>query len=169
VRVACFSCALLTRCDDAHRSGSGRDCYVAAALVGERGSVTGVDMTPPLLEVARKHADAWAAHLGYKAPNMRFLEGRIEALGDAGLADGCMDLMISNCVVNLSPDKRAVLREAHRVLRDGGEMFFSDVYADRRLPASVREDPLLVGGCIGVRGQRQCGERLASLRSDAKM
>ena len=60
-----------------------------------------------------------------------------------------MDLIISNCVVNLSPDKRAVLREAFRVLADGGEMHFSDVYADRRLPAAARADPLLVGECLG--------------------
>ncbi len=62
-----------------------------------------------------------------------------------------MDLVISNCVVNLSPDKRAVLREAHRALADGGELHFSDVYADRRLPAAVRADALLVNECLGVR------------------
>lgn len=62
-----------------------------------------------------------------------------------------MDLIISNCVVNLSADKRAVLREAFRVLADGGEFHFSDVYCDRRLPAHVRSDPVLVGECLGAR------------------
>jgi SAM-dependent methyltransferase len=133
------------------RSGSGRDCYVASALVGPSGRVTGVDMTEALLGVARAHAPAWAARLGYD--NMRFLAGRIEALGDAGVGDASVDLVISNCVVNLSPDKRAVLREAHRVLAHGGEFYFSDVYADRRLPAAARQDPLLVGECLGVRAR----------------
>jgi 2-polyprenyl-3-methyl-5-hydroxy-6-metoxy-1,4-benzoquinol methylase len=67
-------------------SGSGRDCYLAAALVGPHGHVTGVDMTLQLLAVARKHADAWARHLGYDRSNMDFREGRIEALADAGIA-----------------------------------------------------------------------------------
>jgi arsenite methyltransferase len=67
-------------------SGSGRDCYLAAALVGPHGHVTGVDMTPQLLAVARKHADAWARHLGYDRSKMDFREGRIEALADAGIA-----------------------------------------------------------------------------------
>jgi len=89
------------------------------------------------------------ATLGYAAPNMRFVSGRIEALGEAGIADASVDLVISNCVVNLSADKRAVLREVHRVLADGGEMYFSDVYCDRRLPAAARADPVLVGECLG--------------------
>ncbi len=131
------------------RSGSGRDCYLAAALVGEHGSVTGVDFTEPQLAVARAHAAEWATTLGYASPNMRFVSGRIEALGEAGIADGSVDLVISNCVVNLSADKRAVLREVWRVLADGGEFHFSDVYCDRRLPAAARADPLLVGECLG--------------------
>ncbi len=106
-------------------------------------------MTDAQLSVARAHAPEWARHLGYD--NMRFLHGRIEALGDAGVKDCSMDLVISNCVVNLSPDKRAVLSEVFRVLADGGEFYFSDVYADRRLPQAAREDPALVGECLGVR------------------
>ena len=106
-------------------------------------------MTEPLLAVARAHATEWATTLGYKAPNMRFVSGRIEALGEAGIADGSIDLVISNCVVNLSADKRAVLREVARVLAVGGEFHISDVLADRRLPAAARVDPLLVGECLG--------------------
>jgi len=124
--------------------GSGRDCYAASALVGPSGTVTGVDMTAAQLEVARRHTGAWAARLGYA--NLSFVEAQIEALP---LPDASADLVISNCVVNLSPDKAAVLREVWRVLRDGGEFHFSDVFADRRLPTSARSDPVLVGECLG--------------------
>ena len=131
-------------------SGSGRDCYVCAALVGPEGSVTGVDMTREQLEVAKRHVDAYTADvLGYARPNMRFVEGCIEDLKTAGIEDGSIDLIISNCVVNLSNDKRAVLAEAYRVLAPGGEMFFSDVYSDRRLSAAAKTDPVLVGECLG--------------------
>jgi SAM-dependent methyltransferase len=131
-------------------SGSGRDCYVCAALVGESGSVLGVDMTAAQLDVARRHAEAYCTQtLGYAVPNMRFAEGRIEDLAGAGVGDESVDLIISNCVVNLSPDKGAVLREAYRALAPGGEMYFSDVYADRRLPAAVRAHPVMLGECLG--------------------
>ena len=128
-------------------SGSGRDCYVASALVGASGSVTGVDFTDEQLAVARAHTAAWSHHLGYS--NLRFVRGRMERLDEAGVGDASVDLVISNCVVNLSPDKRAVLAEVFRVLKHGGEFHFSDVYADRRLAQSAREDPVLVGECLG--------------------
>jgi SAM-dependent methyltransferase len=111
------------------------------------GSVTGIDVTASQLAVARAHVDEWSAEIGWS--NLRFVEGPIEALSEAGLTDASFDLVISNCVVNLSPDKRAVLREAWRVLADGGEMHFSDVYCDRRLPSELRSDSLLVGECLG--------------------
>ncbi|KAI3425190.1 hypothetical protein D9Q98_008959 [Chlorella vulgaris] len=131
-------------------SGSGRDCYVCAALVGERGSVTGVDMTQAQLAVARKYVDEYCSQtLGYAAPNMRFVEGEIEYLDRAGVPDSSVDLVISNCVINLSPDKARVLREVYRVLAAGGEMHFSDVYCDRRLPAEVRTHPVLLGEGLG--------------------
>ncbi|EFN55610.1 hypothetical protein CHLNCDRAFT_9950, partial [Chlorella variabilis] len=130
--------------------GSGRDCYVCAGLVGEAGSVTGVDMTPSMLEVARKHADEFCTKtLGYSRTNMRFVEGQIEKLGEAGIQAGSVDLIISNCVVNLSPDKPAVLREAYRALAEGGEVYFSDVYCNRRLPEEIRTHPVLLGECLG--------------------
>ncbi len=130
--------------------GSGRDCFVAAALVGARGAVLGLDMTPAQLDVGRRHAEAYCRDtLGYAAANLRFAAGAIEDLAAAGVADASVDLVISNCVVNLSADKAAVLREAYRVLAPGGEMYFSDVYADRRLPAAVRAHPVLLGECLG--------------------
>ena len=78
--------------------------------------------------------------LGYKTSNMRFLNGHIEYLDQAGIADGSIDLIISNCVINLSPDKEQVLREAYRVLAAGGEMYFSDVYSDRRVPEEAKKN-----------------------------
>lgn len=130
-------------------SGSGRDCYAAAALVGERGSVVGVDMTDEQLSVAREHADPYCKQvLGYSKPNMRFVRGYMEDLESAGIEDDSVDLVISNCVVNLSPDKGAVLREAFRVLASGGEFYFSDFYADRRVPEAAQKDPVLWGECV---------------------
>ena len=131
-------------------SGSGRDCYVCAGLVGAEGYVTGVDMTQEQLDVAVKYVDEFCVGvLGYPESNMRFVKGEIEDLKGAGIADGSVDVIISNCVVNLSPNKRAVLEEAFRVLAPGGEMFFSDVYCDRRLPREARTHPVLVGECLG--------------------
>ncbi|MES2295493.1 MAG: methyltransferase domain-containing protein [Pseudomonadota bacterium] len=127
--------------------GSGRDVYALAQLVGPRGEVVGVDMTDEQLAVARKHRAFHSAAFGYD--NVRFLHGYIERLDELDLAPGSFDVIVSNCVVNLSPDKDAVLRGVQRLLKDGGEFYFSDVYADRRVPAAVRNDPVLYGECLG--------------------
>jgi SAM-dependent methyltransferase len=87
--------------------------------------IAGLDMTPVQLDVAQQHCTAWQQQLGYASPNMRFLQGKIEELAAAGIAPGSIDLIISNCVINLSPDKAAVLSEAYQALADGGEVFFS--------------------------------------------
>ncbi|RKP22530.1 S-adenosyl-L-methionine-dependent methyltransferase, partial [Syncephalis pseudoplumigaleata] len=129
-------------------SGSGRDCYVAAKLVGPKGRVIGIDMTEEQLEVARAHIDEFAGKLGWQ-PNLAFHHGYIERIADAGIAAGSIDIILSNCVVNLSPDKHAVLKGAHEALRHGGEFYFSDVYADRRLSDEARRHDVLVGECIG--------------------
>lgn len=129
-------------------SGSGRDCYICSKLVGEKGTVTGIDMTDEQLSIAREHAESYAATLGYATTNLRFVKGFIERLDDAGIADASQDIVISNCVVNLSPDKPRVLREAYRVLANGGEFYFSDVYCDRRLPEAVRKHEVLWGECV---------------------
>jgi arsenite methyltransferase len=130
-------------------SGSGRDCYVSAALVGPKGTVVGVDMTPEQLDVARGHIDEYCQSLGYAEPNLSFQEGYIEFLEDAGIAPNSKDLVISNCVVNLSPDKRRVLQGVWDSLREGGEFYFSDVYCDRRLSDEVRAHEVLFGECLG--------------------
>jgi len=127
--------------------GSGRDCYLLSKLVGPQGRVIGVDMTPEQLEVAVRHRDWHAARYGYA--NVEFLHGHIENLHTVGIADDSIDLVVSNCVINLSPEKPKVLAEIFRVLKPGGELYFSDVFADRRIPTQLRQDPLLLGECLG--------------------
>eukprot|EP00873_Tetraselmis_striata_P046466 jgi/Tetstr1/466730/TSEL_011203.t1 len=129
-------------------SGTGRDCYVAAAMVGEKGFVTGIDMTDEQLEVANKHVEPFCKEQGFAKPNMKYVKGYIEYLDQAGIEDESQDMVISNCVINLSPDKPRVLAEAYRVLAPGGELYFSDVYCDRRLPADVQKNEVLWGECI---------------------
>lgn len=129
--------------------GSGRDVYLLAQLVGPEGEVVGVDMTPSQLAVAREHEEFHREQFGYARSNVRFVDGQIESLDQLGLEPGSFDVVVSNCVVNLATDKGAVLRGAAQLLRAGGEMYFADVYADRRVPEAVRQDPLLYGECLG--------------------
>ena len=129
-------------------SGSGRDCYVLSALVGESGRVVGVDMTDAQLEVAQRHRDFHAQQFGHGRSNVEFIKGNIDELDALGLAPGSFDVVISNCVINLCQDKGRVLKAVHDLLRPGGEMYFSDIYADRRMPAELVEDPVLYGECL---------------------
>lgn len=129
-------------------SGTGFDVYVAAQLVGPDGTVIGVDMTEEQLAVARKH-EAWhMEQFGFERSNVRHVHGLIEDLAAAGIADDSVDVVISNCVINLAPDKRAVLAEAYRVLKPGGELYFGDVFADRRFPKELMADPVFHGECL---------------------
>lgn len=128
--------------------GAGRDVYALSQMVGEEGYVVGVDMTEEQLEVARRHQDYHAEAFGYAASNVEFHQGYIEELDKLPLEAGTFDIIVSNCVLNLALDKPAVLRAAHRLLKPGGEMYFSDVYADRRIPESLRADPVLYGECL---------------------
>ncbi|XP_026159823.1 arsenite methyltransferase isoform X2 [Mastacembelus armatus] len=130
-------------------SGSGRDCYILSQLVGEKGHVTGIDMTEDQLEVARTYTDYHMQEFGYKKPNVCFIQGYIEALTEAGLENNSFDIIISNCVVNLSPDKRRVLTEAYRVLKDGGELYFSDIYSSGKLTEEIKKHKVLWGECLG--------------------
>lgn len=131
--------------------GTGRDVYLASALVGKDGSVVGVDMTQEQLDVAERHREFHAKELlGDGVPsNVSFRKGVIEDLAAAGVEDGSVDVVISNCVCNLSPDKAKVFQEVARVLRSGGEFYFSDIYTDRRLCEAAREDEEMVGECLG--------------------
>ncbi len=127
--------------------GSGRDCYLLSRLVGPQGRVIGVDMTEEQLAVARRHREWHAKRYGHA--NVEFRQGYIEDLAAAGIADASVDVVVSNCVLNLSPDKPRVFREIFRVLKPGGELYFSDVFADRRIPRGLAADPVLVGECLG--------------------
>src|SRR5262249_33666799 len=128
-------------------SGSGRDVYMIAQLVGPQGEAAGVDMTDEQLATARSHVEWHMQRFGYARPNVRFVKGYIESLGDLEFEPGSFDVIVSNCVINLSVDKPAVLRGAYDLLKPGGELYFADVYCDRRLPDSVRTDPVLYGEC----------------------
>ncbi|KAJ8389820.1 hypothetical protein AAFF_G00112890 [Aldrovandia affinis] len=129
--------------------GSGRDVYMLSQLVGEKGHITGLDMTDKQLEVARKYVDHHAQKFGFSKPNTEFVQGYMEALEKAGLEGNSYDIIISNCVVNLSPDKTSVLREAFNVLKDGGELYFSDIYSSSRLPEEIKSHKVLWGECLG--------------------
>lgn len=104
-------------------------------------------MTAEQLEVAEKHRSYHVEQFGYD--NVRFVKGYIEQLDALDLEPGSFDIIVSNCVVNLSPDKTAVLKGVARLLKPGGEFYFSDVYADRRVPEALRNDPVLYGECLG--------------------
>lgn len=128
--------------------GAGRDVFTLASLVGPTGHVTGVDMTPEQLAVAREYEGWHAGQFGYDTPNTRFLEGYLETLDELDLEPGSFDLIISNCVINLCTDKPAVFRAAFDLLKPGGELYFADVYADRRVPNELVADPVLYGECL---------------------
>ncbi|XP_007187285.1 arsenite methyltransferase isoform X1 [Balaenoptera acutorostrata] len=130
-------------------SGSGRDCYALSQLVGEKGHVTGIDMTEGQVEVANKYIEYHMEKYGFQSPNVTFIHGYIEKLGEAGIKNESYDIVISNCVINLVPDKQQVLQEVYRVLKHGGELYFSDVYASLELPEEVRTHKVLRGECLG--------------------
>jgi arsenite methyltransferase len=129
--------------------GTGRDCYLLSQLVGERGRVIGIDMTEEQLAVAEKHLNFQMDKFGFREPNVRFVRGYIEDLRGLGIGDNSVGVIVSNCVTNLSPDKPRLFSEVFRVLKPGGELYFSDVFADRRLPKEFSEDPVLLGECLG--------------------
>lgn len=121
-------------------SGGGFDAFLAAREVGESGIVIGVDMTPTMVSKARNNADK------ANFENVDFRLGEIENLP---VADNTTDVIISNCVINLSPNKARVFKEAHRILKSGGRLAISDVVASCELPDEMRNDLNLYSGCMG--------------------
>lgn len=121
-------------------SGGGFDCFLAASRVGKTGKVIGVDMTPEMVQLARQNAER--GHY----QNVEFRLGEIE---DLPVADNSIDVIISNCVINLSPDKSKVFKEAFRLLKPGGRLMVSDIVLLRPIPDQIRDSVMAYVGCIG--------------------
>ena len=134
-------------------AGAGMDVFLAANKVGAKGRVIGVDMTREMID----RASAIAKSNGYE--NVEFRLGEIEKLP---VDDGSMDTVISNCVINLSPDKSKVFSEAYRVLKPRGKLIVSDIVSEHQLPDGIREDPNAWAGCIAGALEQQ--EYLAKIR-----
>jgi arsenite methyltransferase len=126
-------------------SGGGIDCFEASRLVGPTGRVIGIDMTDTMLEIARKHAAIVATNLGYPTSNVEFRKGLADAMP---VDDGTIDLIISNCVINLAPDKRKVFREMYRVAKPGGRFTISDIVSDQTVPQYLVHDTQKWGDCL---------------------
>jgi len=126
-------------------SGGGIDCFEAARHVGPSGKVIGVDMTDEMLALARRNAPIVMANLGYPASNAEFRKGQAENLP---VEDGTLDLIISNCVINLAPNKAKVFREMFRVIRPGGRFTISDIVADQPVPQYLIHDAQKWGDCL---------------------
>jgi ubiquinone/menaquinone biosynthesis C-methylase UbiE len=120
-------------------SGGGIDCFIASRQTGKSGRVLGVDMTSDMVQLATRNARK------LRASNVDFMLGELEKLP---LASGSADVIVSNCVINLSPDKDSVFREAFRVLKPGGRLHVSDIVLERELPDEVRRDAEQLVGCI---------------------
>lgn len=164
-------------------SGSGRDCYIAAQLVGEKGQVVGVDMTDEQLQVAKEHLEWHRDKFGFENSNVTFVKGNLETLDQLGLEPNSFDLIILNCVINLVTDKEKVLNDAFNLLKEGGEMYFAEVYSDRRIPQNLKEDKTLWGECLsgalywndflrfakdaGFRDPRVCDQRPVSIENES--
>lgn len=128
--------------------GAGRDAFLLSRLIGADGRVIGVDMTEEQLTVARSHVGPQMLTFGYEKANVEFRQGYMENLAELGLPDSSMDVVVSNCVINLSPDKPSVFAEIFRVLKPGGELYFADIFAGRRVPRHFMDDPVLHGECL---------------------
>jgi SAM-dependent methyltransferase len=128
-------------------SGAGLDGFILSRLVGEKGRVIGVDMTTEQIEVARRNRGRVARAFGYAHPNTEFHQDYIETA--AAVERGSVDLVISNCTINLSPLKDKVFETIHRVLKNGGELYIADIVADRHVPDEIKDDPKLVAECLG--------------------
>ncbi len=133
-------------------SGGGIDCFLAANAVGQSGRVIGVDMTPEMIQLARDNAEKM------QVTNVEFRLGEIENLP---VADNSVDIVISNCVINLSPDKARVFKEAYRALRPGGRVVVSDIVLLKELPKAVKNDMTAWAGCVAGASKKE--EYLATI------
>jgi ubiquinone/menaquinone biosynthesis C-methylase UbiE len=127
--------------------GSGRDCYMMSLVVGKQGKVNGIDITKEQIDVALKHREEFE-QANEDSARMEFHIGEMESITESTIEKATIDIAVSNCVINLSGNKKKVFEEAFAILKEGGEMHFSDIYSDVELPASFMEDPLLHGECL---------------------
>lgn len=142
-------------------SGTGRDAFVMSRLVGENGFVYGIDMTEEQIAVAQRYREEQAKRFKYRVPNTKFIFGEIEKM-ESYFAPSSLDLVTSNCVINLVENKEQVLSSIYKLLKSGGEFYFSDVYADRRVPGTIKKTPLLYGECLGGALYREDFHRMAA-------
>ena len=140
-------------------SGGGIDCFEASRRVGSSGRVIGIDMTDEMLSMARSHAPTVASNLGYAQSNVDFRKGYADAMP---VEDNTADLIVSNCVINLAPDKLKVFNEMYRVLKPGGRFTISDIVADQPIPNYMIHDKEKWGDCLS--GALQIGDYWAGLR-----
>ncbi|OKP04779.1 methyltransferase domain-containing protein [Xenorhabdus eapokensis] len=134
--------------------GGGRDCFILSKLVGEKGKVIGVDATPEQIEFAKSYVEYHREAYGYNESNVHFIHGNIESLDllslpPINLLPNSIDVIVSNCVINLATAKPDVLKGIAQLLKPGGEIYFADIFSDRRLSQELKNDPLLIGECIG--------------------
>ena len=127
-------------------SGAGNDCFVARSLTGDKGKVIGVDMTEKMIEKARQNAEK----LNYS--NVEFVYGEIEALP---LKENTADVVVSNCVMNLVPDKNKAFSETYRILKEGGHFSISDIVLDGKLPEKLKKDAEMYAGCVAGAIQKE--------------
>lgn len=128
--------------------GTGQDVFMAAKLAGPQGKVYGVDMTPEQIDIAKKYQKDQLEKWDLPHDMVEFKLGKIEELTQLGIPEESIDIVISNCVLNLAHDKESVFQEILKVLKPGGELFFSDIYSDRRIPQELKDDPVLYGECL---------------------
>jgi ubiquinone/menaquinone biosynthesis C-methylase UbiE len=128
--------------------GAGRDVFILSKIVGDAGEVVGVDFTHEQIESARRHQEWHREKFGHRRLNTQFIQGDIQELLALGLRPGSFDVVVSNCVINLVEDKQKVLNEVFDLLKEGGELYFSDVYASRRISQELQRDPVARGECL---------------------
>ena len=128
--------------------GTGRDVYLLSQFVGENGFITGIDMTDEQLDKANNYIEYHTNVNNYVRPNVEFKKGYIEKLDELNLEKNSYDIIVSNCVVNLSPNKESVFKQVYNMLKNGGEFYFSDVYSSKRIPKDLQNDDILWGECL---------------------
>jgi len=128
--------------------GTGRDVYIMSKLVGPDGFVYGLDMTSEQIELGQRYIKDQAKRFGYNKTNVKFIHDYMENISEQ-IESNSLDLVTSNCVINLAENKEDIIRQIYEVLKEGGELYFSDVYADRRLPDNLKTHPVIHGECLG--------------------